>query len=298
MFMRYLWISIYLIIIAVASEVEGASCCIGAFGPMNDCGEAPTITGAAGCVEQTVMCPTWVTEMQTIECTSYRHEQRTRTCTTYRTVTETKPAVKTKKVMVPFKRAKIVRSVIRKPIYSYETRTYTKMVPCVSMQPSTRMVSQPYVACEMKTVCEDKGHWERRLKVINCGPCKTMTVCCRVWVPCLVTKQVPVRVCRTRQVEVPCMVPVTTYQPKTCCKTVRIMNYHEEHRTRTKYFTDYRIDTREEPCTITTCHQVPEQHTETYTVCVPYTITKQVPVRVCRMVPTVVSVPTPTCCCD
>lgn len=213
MFLRYFWISVYLVLVTIAAESDAATCCLGAFGPLENCNPA-----RPPCDQQIVMCPTWTTEMRTIACTTYRHETRQRQVTTYRTVTEQKPAVSVKKVMVSFPRTKIVKSVIRTPVWNCVTKPVTTMVPQTSMKTVTRMVRQTFWSCEMKTICEDHGRWERRLKQVQCGcdPCKTVTICQRVWVPCVKTRQVPVRVCRSRLVPTTCQVPCTVYVPRTC----------------------------------------------------------------------------------
>jgi hypothetical protein len=220
---------------------------------------------------------------------------------------------------------------------SYETRT--RSVPYTVYQTvqehGTRTVTcrVPRQECYTKTVPVMSGHWETRTyecrpPVPPCGAgcgqkegasqkcdveCPPIKVCKRVWVPCVVQKEVtctrtvydchnveiPYTRCRsvpetqTREVQytVCRMVPVsetrtvpyqvmrtTTEQHfRTVCRTVT--NMVPEVGTRCVPYTE----THEIPCTREVCvpRQVPRTVCFTVTRCVPRTECYQVPVRIC-----------------
>lgn len=152
----------------------------------------------------------------------------------------------------------------------------------------------------------------------DCGP-QTTTVCRQVWVPNMVTKEVPVTVCRQVVEQQPCQYTVTVCKPVTKTCKVRVCNYEMQTKTRMVRVCEYRTETRTrtyQTCTmvpqqmsrevqytvcvpkmetrtrpVTVCNVVPYQQEVTYTVCVPHEVQKEVDVCVCKMTQKTVSVP-------
>lgn len=119
----------------------------------------------------------------------------------------------------------------------------------------------------------------------DCGCTPTTTVCQKVWVPNLVTKEVPVAVCKTVVEEVPCEYWVTVCKPETRTCHVQVCEWETVTKTRTVRVCDYQTETRTK--TYQTCSMVPQQMSKEvqYTVCVPKTVTKTQHVTVCQRVP-------------
>lgn len=98
---------------------------------------------------------------------------------------------------------------------------------CTVMKPVFETVQQPRcrIVCEPVTtyctVCQDQGHWEMR-PAPSCGGCGNCQACCRVWVPNIVQKQVPVTryVPRTIREVVP--VRLCRFVPETVQRTVKV----------------------------------------------------------------------------
>ncbi|MHB0955312.1 MAG: hypothetical protein ACYC0X_02930 [Pirellulaceae bacterium] len=154
-----------------------------------------------------------------------------------------------------------------------------------------------------------------------CGECapKTTTVCKKVWVSNVVTKEVPVTVCKQVVEEQPYEYNVTVCRPETRTCQVRVCDYETQTRTRTVRVCEYQTETRTrtyQTCrmvaeqmskdvqytvcvprtedrtrTVTECNMVPYEQEVAYTVCVPHQVQKEVDVRVCRMVQKTISVP-------
>jgi hypothetical protein len=160
----------------------------------------------------------------------------------------------------------------------------------------------------------------------SCGECPaTRTVCKRVWVPTCEVKQVPYTTYRCVTEEVPYTCAVTKYRPVTKTKTCHVTRMVTKPVTRTVTVTKCKpvTETRtitvkrcvpttvtkectytamvptqvEKTCKVVTYECVPEEQTSLCTVCVPYQVTREVPVKVCKMV--AVEVPVDNCgdCC-
>ncbi len=158
----------------------------------------------------------------------------------------------------------------------------------------------------------------------GCAP-QTTTVCKKVWVPNLVTKEVPVTVCKTVMEEQPYEYCVTVCKPETRTCKVRSARWSSRPRPARSAFANTRRRHAPRPtrsakwfpqqiskevtytvCVpktvtktyqVTVCKCVPYEKEVTYTVCVPHQVQKEVDVRVCKMVPTTVTVPACTSGC-
>ncbi len=205
------------------------------------------------------------------------------------------------------------------PVYRNVERTYTAMVPTIETRQSVRRVCKMVPEQVTYTVCVDRGSWTTQTIEVPCAPrrcrtrCGSCTVCCattrvvcrRVWCPNIVQEQCVRTVCRPQWSEVPCQYNVTVCKPVTRTCTVRVCEMSYEKRTCTRNVCTYETSTvdrqvcytvcvpqkREWTETVTTYKQVPEEVTNTYTVCVPEQVEKEVPVRVCRMVQKTIQVP-------
>jgi hypothetical protein len=157
--------------------------------------------------------------------------------------------------------------------------------------------------------------------------CAWRAPCCaptKVWVPNVVQDEVEVTVMQRQCVDVPYTYTVTvctpetrtrmvkrcSYRPEIRTRTVRVCRYDRKTRTRTRQVTQCKLETRTRdvnytawvPQTRTTPHKittykcVPAERVQQYTVMVPHQVQKEVQVRVCRMVPKTIQVPSVTCC--
>jgi hypothetical protein len=236
---------------------------------------------------------------RTVCVTEYVPQQTVETRTVFRTVCvpETYTACRTE--CVPETRTRTVMVSRMVPEVRNEVRTVCVSVPTVEQRTVYRRVEvcTPVTTCV--TRCVDRGHyecrevpvrpscWERMRKHRHHDCCEEECVRTRlekVWVPCMVTEQVPV----TRMVRSCQCVPETVNV--TVCRMVP--------RQETFQVTCYRCvsEPRVETCTVMVPRQVSFQATRMVSRCVP----TQVQVTVCRMVPRVVErqVPVETCCCE
>lgn len=272
-----------------------------------DCGACQPAAEQTTCkpevqyVEKTVMCPQWVIEKRKCTVTQCRPEVRECTVTVCKRIPETKAVQRTCCVMVPEIRTRTEECVVCKPVFHEETREYTVMVPTCETRQGTRTVCKWVPEKQMQTVCEDQGHWEEQ----DCGcgrccdPCAPKCVR-RCWVPNIVEKQVEVTCMKAVTVEEPCTYQVRVCKPvqKTC--KVRVCEYQQVPVKREVRYTVCvpKEVTRTEYVTTWHCQQVEE--VRKYTVMVPYQVEKEVPVRVCQMVPKTIRVPVceTSCCCQ
>ncbi len=250
-----------------------------------------------------------VTETQQVErqYTVMVQQPQTRsvTQTVYKPVYETK--TRQCQVQVPVWTEQEQQYTCQVPVYETVDKQYTVMVPHQEKRAGTRKVCKIVPVQEVRKVTCDEGHWDsqmvevpcrggccrvcgRRCRFSGCGCCDqctpaTRTVCRKVWVANLVTREVPVTVCKTVVEDVPyeCMVTVCRPEVRTCKE--RVCHYKTEIRTRKVRVCSYRTESR--PQTYQTCKMVPQQVTRQVTcmVCVPKTVTRTCPVTTCKMVP-------------
>jgi hypothetical protein len=107
----------------------------------------------------------------------------------------------------------------------------------------------------------------------------------RVWRPNYVTEQVPVTVWRNQMTEEPYEYTVTVCRPETQTRRVKVVEYVPEERTRDVQYMVCVPQQRERVRNVTMYRMVAEQHQQNYTAHVPHTVSKEVEVPVCRMVP-------------
>jgi len=274
-------------------------------------------------IERTVMRPQMVTETKMCTVTEYRNETREREYTVYKRVAETSARSCDVTVMVPEQRTRVEKYTVMRPVTRTVTQTYKVQVPVWQEVPQSYTVQVPQVevrqayrtTCRkvpvtvMKTVCRDAGCWvNKTAQVPACDPCGRAvmrTVCRPVYVPKMVSEQVPVTRYKTEQVQVPYQYNVTVCKPQVRTRTVRVCNYRMETRqrnvqvcetecvpmTRNVNYTCMVPQKQQRSYNVTTYRMIPEKRVQTYKVCVPHQVQKPVQVKACRMVPETVRVP-------
>ncbi len=280
-----------------------AQCCPSACAPA-PCAPVACAPPAPQFVEQTIMCPTWVTENRTVTETACRAEVRQSTYTVYQMVPETRAIQRQCTVMVPQVQTRTEQYTVCQPVWRTETRQYTVMVPTCETRQATRQVCQMVPVKQMQTVCEDQGHWEQRSYAPACpspcapacGGCGTCRSCCSpctysCWVPNIVQKQIEVTCMQPQVVSVPYTYQVTVCKPEVRSTTVQVCSYQQIQQTRNVNFTVCVPQAKTWTENVTTCKCVPIQKTCQYTVMVPYQVQKTVQVQVCKMVPKTIQVP-------
>ncbi len=262
-------------------------------------------------VEKTVLCPTWVTEKRTVTVTECRPETRQRAYTVCRLVPETTQVERQCTIMVPQVQKRVEQYTVCRPVWKEEQREYTVMVPHTETRQGTRRVCRMVAVQQTKTVCEDQGHWEERPVAPCCPPTCAPAPCgpaqqaatCRVWVPKVVQKQVPVTCMQPQWVEEPCTYCVTVCKPEKRVCTVRVCHFEKVPMQREVCYTVCVPQVVKRVENVTVCKTVTEQKTCNYTVMVPHQVQKEVEVQVCKMVEKKVQVlvcPQPCCqpaCC-
>jgi hypothetical protein len=256
---------------------NGGACCEA---PASDsCAPAPAP------VVRTVRVLEWVPETYKATVTRYRTESVEEKYTAQRMecVEENYTAYRTECVSETRTRKVVCNKVV--PVESEVTCTVYKCVPTTEQRTCTRMVVSYNTVTEIVNKCVDRGHYETQCvedtsclarlrhrchKPSCCEPCPPPpTKVKKVWVPCMVTIQVPV--CRTVKV----CTPVT----ETVNVTVNKMVPEQQ----TRKVTTYKCvsEEKEEQYTCMVPKQVAYQATRKVAKCVPYEATR----TVCKSVP-------------
>lgn len=301
-----------------------------------------------------------VTKPVTTTCTVWERQERVRNVTC--TVCEPKyePRECTYQVRVPVTNVVDQTYWTCQPVVHKVDQPYTVMVPRQVEVKGVRTVCRVVQETEMRKVTCDKGHWDTCIEEVPCRPrCRlfrrcghktcgtcgdcgtgcdtgcgecdatcqpTRTVCRKVWVPNIVTTEVPVTVCRTVQEKVPYTCMKTVCDPVVKHRTVCVTEYQRVQKTRKVNVCSYKIEThvkkytvckmvpkqvvkqvRDTVCVprqvtrtvnVTTCETVTEPKEIEYTVCVPTQVERQVDVWECQMVEKKIQVPVATGCCE
>ena len=223
--------------------------------------------------------PVTVTEMRMVTETCYREEQHEKVRHIERTIQVEKE--------VPYEYTAWVRVAkddpqeieIKTPKFRWVDQTYTVNVPGKDSVVKTHCRKTKVPVIESCTVCEDHGHWETEMVPSDsCNGCPCVEK--KVWCPN------PVQVVKEKTV----MKTVTVQEEQVC--DVAICVPMEKSRRVKEYFTKVEKKTVKNPYTtlepvkrtkmVTVCipETICEEKTEVCTVKVPYTITKEVPVKV------------------
>jgi hypothetical protein len=177
------------------------------------------------------------------------------------------------------------------PTYEWVEEEYTEMVDGTLEITTYKTVTHCVDVTKYKTVCVCEPQWVER-EIEYCGPCGT--TCIRkvsCYEPKMVEKQVPYTCQETICEKVPCVRTIDTCEPVTKTRKVKRVVQKIETRTHKSKYVTYQPLQKFERKTVCVCENVPVTKTVTETVCVPYTVEKQVEVRVCRMVPKTIQVP-------
>ena len=160
---------------AEAGRRHGCQDCT-ASAPCDSCQKGPV---QAPCppqmVEKTILVPQMTMEKRTVCVTEYRCEPRKEIVTVCRLVPE---ITRTKKIvtdMVPEKRTRIEKCMVRKPVVREVECEVVVMVPHKEKREETRLVTRYVTTKEKRVVCEDQGQYEDR--VIETPVCATDDDC-------------------------------------------------------------------------------------------------------------------------
>ncbi|ASV73555.1 hypothetical protein THTE_0953 [Thermogutta terrifontis] len=271
---------------------------------------APEVT----CVQKTVLTRQWVTEMRKVRCVEYVPQQRE--YTTYRVnwVKETQVIEKTFTEWKLEPRVKEIKCVGYRPVWKSEPYEYTVYVPKIVKEPGTRKVCKWVQVEEPRKICVDEGHWEERpcepvrgicrhchRRVIVDPPsdgacCPPKPVCvCKVWVPNPVVKEITVKVWKPQIVEEPCEITKCVWEPQKRQGIRKWCEWERYEYTKKVCYYECVPHTVTKPVCVTTWKKVCEPVVKKCTVLVPQVVEKEVPVKVCKLVPTVVNVPVRPC---
>jgi hypothetical protein len=245
-------------------------------------GEHCGICGGSGrCVKKV---PVQVTEMRTVTETCYREEQQVKTIQVPCTIQVEKQVPYEYTAWVRVKKDDPQEIEIKTPKFRWVSQKYTINVPGKDTVTKVHKRTEMVPVTKTCTVTEDQGHWE--IKQVASPTC--MGCLCKekkVWCPN------PVTVTKEQIV----MEPVTIEEPYECevdiCvpiekeRKVKEFFTKVEKKTITNPYTTLEPRKRTKMVTAFVPETVYEEKTEVCTVKVPYTIEKQVPCTVTKMVP-------------
>src|SRR4029079_18387222 len=160
------------------------------------------------------------------------------------------------------------------------------------MRQGVRTVCQPVAVQETQTVCKDMGTWGTQSYVDCCGCTQT----CQVWMPNVVTEQVPITVYKPQFVQESYTYPVVTCRAEQRTISEQIAKPVYETQTREVSYVVPVAKQVERQVPQTTFRQVTENKVVNYTVMVPQRVERQVTVPVCTMVPRQVTYAVPPPC--
>ena len=251
-------------------------------------------------VKKTVYVPTMVAETRTVEVTECRPESRKRMVTYHKPVPETRQVTENFTVLVKHKKTRTVECMVAKPVWEEVEHQYTVCVPHQETRKGVRKVCRPIKVQATRTVCRDEGHWKK--VACSCGGCHPCGVCggrgthC-VWVPKIVTEEVPVTLLKTEIVDEPFEHTVTVFKKELKTRMVKVCRFVPEKKTREQIYYVCVPEQRSRTRNITTCKLVPEQREVSFTMMVPHKVKKQIQVMVCRPVAKTVTCRVPVPCC-
>ncbi len=243
--------------------------------------------GSGQCQE---MVPTTVTEMRTVTETCYREEQQVKIVKVPRVIQVEKEVPYEYTAWVRVKKVDEQQLEVKTPKFRWVDQEYTITVPGKDIVTKIRKRNEQVPVTKLCTVTEDHGCWETKLVPSKtCGGCPCVEK--KVWCP------KPVQVTKEQTV----METVCIEEPYTCevpisvpiKKTRREKEYFTKTETKTVQHPYTTLEPRKRTKMVIACvpETVYDEKTEVCCVKVPYTVTKEVPCQVTRMVPT-------TCECD
>src|SRR5262245_5224935 len=243
-------------------------------------------------VTKTVMVPQTTYKTITVQCMACKPEARQMTVNTCRLVPETTMVNCVKTICVPQQKTWVENYTVCHMTFEAAQKQVTVMVPHRELRQGVRTVCKPVATQVMQSVCKDVGQWTTQTYVDQCG-CKQS---CQVWVPNIVTEQVPVTVYKPNYVQEPFQYEQIVCQPEVRNVTVQIPKpvYETKSRQVSCLVPTFKQVEAQVPCT--TFKTVVEPKVVNYTAMVPVPVTKQVTVPVCTLVPkTITCAVCPTC---
>ncbi|TWU21988.1 hypothetical protein [Novipirellula artificiosorum] len=225
-----------------------------------------------------------VTEMKTVEETCYRDEQQVKTVLVPKVIQVEKQVPYEYTAWVRVKKEDPQELEIKTPKFRWVDQKYTITVPGKDTVTKIRKRTEMVPTIEMCTVTEDHGYFETKMVATKtCGGCLCTEK--KVWCPC------PVEVLKEKTV----MKPVTIEEPYTCevdiCVPIEKTRRVKEYFTKTEKkvvknpYTTLEPRKRTKMVTAFVPETVHEEKTEICTIKVPYTVFREVPCQVTRMVP-------------
>jgi YTV len=240
----------------------------------------------------TIMVPQTTYKTITVPAVICRPETRQQNVTVCRMVPETQMVTCKSTICVPEQRTATQNYTVCRMVPETVSRQITVMVPQTETRQGTRTVCRPVAVQETRTVCKDMGHCETRCYVDCCGCTRT----CEVWVPNIVTEQVPITVYKPQNYQENFNYQVTVCHPEQRTITQQVAKPVYETRSRQVNYTVPVAKQIERQVPQTTLRQVTENKVVNYTVMVPQKIERQVTVPVCTMVPKQVTYAVPPPC--
>jgi len=260
--------------------------------PMQAPIQAPDV---AACAPRTVTCTIMVphTTYKTVMIseTVCKPELRQKTIQVSRMIPETHMVSCVQTVVVPERRTKMETFTACRLTVENLTKQIQVMVPHVETRQGVKTVCTQVPVQETVTVCKDMGHWTTSCQT-DCYGCSHS---CQVWVPKMVTQQVPVTVYKPQYSQEPYDYQVLTHRPETQTVNVQVPKpvYETQSREVSFYVPVPKQIERQVPRT--TLRPVVEDKVVNYTVMVSHQVERPVTVPVCTMVPKQVTYTIPSC---
>jgi hypothetical protein len=232
-------------------------------------------------VTKTVMVPQVTYKTIAVPGYACKPEVRQATVQACRLVPETKMVSALRTVVEPQRRTWTEHYTACRMTFETVERQVTDMVPHRELRQGVRTVCKPVQAQAMKTVCKDLGQWTTKSYVDHAGCTQT----CQVWLPNIVTEQVPVTVWKPQFVQEPYQYEAIVCKPVVRNVVARVPRPIFEPKTRevSCVVPVCRLVEQQVPCT--SYRTVVEPKVINYTAMVPVPVTRQVTVPVCTLVP-------------
>jgi YTV len=229
----------------------------------------------------TVMVPQMSYKTVTVPDVVCRPEVRQKHVNVCRMVPETHMVRCVETICVPEQRTATQQYTVCRMAFETVSKQITVMVPQTETRQGVRTVCKSVPVQESYTVCKDMGHCETQCYVDCCGCTHT----CEVWVPNIVTEQVPVTVYKPHYTQEQFSYNVVVCRPEQRTITQQVAKPVYETRTREVSFTVPVAKQIERQIPKTVMRPVMETKAVNYTVMVPHRVERQVTVPVCTMVP-------------
>ena len=214
----------------------------------------------------------------TVQDVVCKPEVRQMTVQACRLVPETRMVNCVKTVMVPERKTWTENYTVCRMTFETVQRDITVMVPHREVRQGVRTVCRPIPTQVMKKVCRDMGQWTAKTYIDHYGCEQT----CQVWMPNIVTEQVPVTVLKPQFVEEPFQYDHIVCRPEVRHVTQRIPRPVYEPRSREVSCVVPVCKLVEQQVPVTTYRTVVEPKVVNYTAMVAVPVTREVVVPCCE----------------